>query len=65
MSYTIVLRFEVVEATSPLDATKQVHEWIKDGADKMIYEVENEETHEKWTVDLSEEDENAVLPNNE
>ena len=65
MSYTIVLRFEVVEAENPLDATKQVHEWIKDGADRMIYEVEDEQTQEKFSVDLAEEDEDAVLPNNE
>jgi len=65
MSYTIVLRFEVVEATNPLDATKQVREWIKDGADIMIYEVEDEQTQEKFTVDLAEDDEDAVLPNNE
>ena len=67
MSYTVVLKFEVVEAEDFLEATKQVYEWIKDGADRMIYEVEDEQTQEKFTVDLAEEeeDEDAVLPNNE
>lgn len=65
MSYTVVLKFEIVEAENFLEATKQVYEWIKDGADRMIYEVEDEQTQEKFTVDLAEEDEDAVLPNNE
>jgi hypothetical protein len=30
----------------------------------MIYDVEDETTGEKFSVDLSEDDEDAVLPNN-
>jgi hypothetical protein len=31
----------------------------------MVYDVMDEETGEKFTVDLSEDDEDAVLPNND
>ena len=44
---------------------KKILDWIKDDASSMIYEVNNEITNEKWTVDLSEDDDDAVLPNNE
>ena len=63
-TFEVVLRFTDIDAKNPLEATKKILKWLSE-ADAMIYEVENEETHEKWTVDLSEEDENAVLPNNE
>ncbi len=64
-TYTVTLTFEGIDAKDPLSATKQVLKWIQDGADKMIYDVENELTGDKFTVDLSEEDEDAVVPNNE
>jgi hypothetical protein len=64
-TFEIVLRFTDIDADNPLDATKKILEWIKDDASSMIYEVNNEITNEKWTVDLSEDDDDAVLPNNE
>jgi hypothetical protein len=64
MSFEIVLRFTDIEEENPLKAVKKVLEWIKEDANKMIYEVNDEESNEKWTVDLSEDDEDAVLPNN-
>ena len=63
-TFEVVLRFTDIDAKNPLEATKKILKWLSE-ADAMIYEVENEETHEKWTVDLSENDEDAVLPNNE
>jgi hypothetical protein len=65
MSYQIVLRFTDIEEANPLDAVKKILQWIDEGADTMIYEVKDENSDEKWTVDLSEDDEYAVLPNNE
>jgi hypothetical protein len=64
-TFEIVLRFTDIDADNPLDAAKKILEWIKDDASSMIYEVNNEITNEKWTVDLSEDDDDAVLPNNE
>jgi len=63
-TFEVVLRFTDIDAKNPLEATKKILKWLSE-ADAMIYEVENEETHKKWTVDLSEEDEDSVLPNNE
>lgn len=64
-TFEVVLRFTDIDAKNPLEATKKILKWIQEGADAMIYEVTNEETDQVFTVDLSEEDEDAVLPNNE
>lgn len=63
-TFEVVLRFTDILASNPLEAAKTALKWIEDGASDMIYEV-NEETglKRKYTVDLSEDDENAVLPN--
>ena len=63
-TFTVTLTFECVDAKNPLDATKKVVEWVKDGIDEMTFDVINEETKENFTVDLSENDDDAVLPNN-
>lgn len=63
-SYEVILRFNDVVANNPLEATKKILKWIQEDADNMIYEVNNEEfPDESFTVDLSESDEDAVLPN--
>jgi hypothetical protein len=64
-TFEVVLRFTDIDAKNPLEATKKILKWIQEGADAMIYEVTNEETDQVFTVDLSEKDEDAVLPNNE
>ena len=64
-TFEVVLRFTDIDAKNPLEATKKILNWIEEGADAMIYEVTNEVTDQVFTVDLSEEDEDAVLPNNE
>jgi len=64
-SYTVVLAgFNCIQCDSPLEAAKKIAEWLleDDGANRMVYDVEDEETGEKFTVDLAEEDEDAVLP---
>lgn len=63
-TYTVTLTFECVDAKDPLAATKKIVEWLKN-ANRMIYDVEDELTGNKFTVDLSEDDEDAVLPNDE
>jgi len=63
-TYEVILRFNDIVAKNPLEATKKILKWIQEDADNMIYEVNNEDNaNESFTVDLSESDENAVLPN--
>lgn len=64
-TFTVSLTFTDIDAKNPLDATKKILKWIEDGGDKMIFDVEDEISKEKFTVDLSEDDEDAVLPNND
>lgn len=64
-TYSVSLTFTDIQAKNPLEATKKILEWIYDDANTMIYDVEDELTGDKFTVDLSEDDDNAVLPNNE
>lgn len=68
-SFTVSVTFECVDAKNPLEAAKIVAKWLveDDGegnAYYMTYDVNDEETRRAYTVDLSEEDEDAVLPNN-
>ena len=62
-TYSISLTFTDISAKNPLKAVKKILEWLED-ANTMIYDVEDELTGNKFTVDLSEDDDNAVLPNN-
>jgi hypothetical protein len=64
-TYTVILRFDGIIADDPLSAAKQVAGDIKeDGADSWTYDVIEEYGNKEFTVDLTEEDEDAVLPNN-
>jgi hypothetical protein len=63
-SYTVSLVLTDQQHENPLEAVKEFVKVIKDDAYSLIYDVEDEDTGEKFTVDLSEEDEDAVLPNN-
>lgn len=62
-TYSVSVTFNVVDAKDPLEATKMIAKWLKDDADSMVFDIENELTKDKFTVDLSENDEDAVLPN--
>lgn len=64
-SYSVSLTFTDILAENPLEATKKILKWIEGDANTMIYDVIDEETNDKFTVDLSEDDEYAVLPNND
>jgi hypothetical protein len=65
--YTISLGgFSSQEGETPLEATKRFVKFLKKcNLDELIYDVVDEETDEAFTVDLSEEDENAVLSKND
>lgn len=62
--YTISLVLTDQQYHNPLDAVKDFFNTIKEHGHTLIYDVEDEETGEKFTVDLSEKDEFAVIPNN-
>ena len=65
-TFTVKLEFTDIEAKNPLEAVKEILRWIEnEGADNLIYDVLNESTLEAFTVDMSEDEDNAVLPNNE
>jgi len=56
------LSFEInEEGNSPLEVAKQVQKMIQEGGDYQWY-VQDEDTLEVFSVDLAEEDEDAVLP---
>lgn len=63
-TFKVSLTFEDIIADSPKEAVDKIVNWINDGVYEMIFDAENEINGEKWTVDLSEDDEDQVLPNN-
>ncbi len=63
-TFTISLTFTDINAKNPLEAVNTIIEWLED-ARTMCYDVTNELTGEKFTVDMAEDEENAVLPNKE
>ena len=64
-SYTISVTFTDQQANNPIEAVENFIKYLKEDADSYIYDVEDEETGEKFTVDMSEEDDYKVLPNND
>ena len=67
-SFTVTLTFDCVHAKTPLQAAKIVAKWLVEdngegNAYNMIYDVEDEDTNKKFTVDLDADDEDAVQPN--
>jgi phage tail sheath protein FI len=65
MEYSIVLEFNSIIANSPLDAAQIISKMILEDANQMIYIVQNEESKEITSVDLSEDDADAVSPYND
>jgi hypothetical protein len=63
-TFTVKLEFTDIDAKDPLSAVKKIVEWINEGVEEMSFDVINEVTQEKFTVDLSEDEESMVLPNN-
>ena len=58
MCYKITLEIEL-ESTSPLEAVKKFQGWVKDDSDLQYYVRDSNGTI--YSVDLSEEDEDAVI----
>jgi hypothetical protein len=64
--YTVSLcGFSAIYADSPLEAAKQLKNFLKEtDLNSLMYDVVDDESKQAYTVDLSEEDEDAVLLNN-
>jgi hypothetical protein len=63
VTYTVSLTFTNISGKNALQAVKTITKWIEEGVNDMVFDVTNELTDEKFTVDLSEK-EFPVLPNN-
>lgn len=64
-TYTVSVTFNCMDANNPLDAAKKACQWLIENEDakRMIYDVVDEKTRFNYTVDLSDFEEDAVLPN--
>ena len=63
-TYTISLGFQL-QGKNPLDVVEKAIRILEENLSEFIYDVKDEETGEKFTVDMAElEDKNKVLPNN-
>lgn len=60
-TFKVIYENELYSAENPLDAAKSVRKDIIDG-EALMFTVINEQTGEKFSVDLFEDDEDAVLP---
>jgi hypothetical protein len=60
MNYKVVFEIEV-EAESPLDAAKEVQEMLNEHNNWQYYIQSSEGSEDVFSVDLQEEDEDAVL----
>jgi len=65
-TFTVSITFTDMTAFNPLDAAKKACKWLLEDEDarSMIYDVTDEVTKQKFTVDLGEDDEDAVLETN-
>jgi len=64
-TFTVSLTFTDIDSINPLEAVKKIIEWLYVDANSMIYDVTNELTGEKFTVDMGEDEADAVLSNND
>jgi uncharacterized phage-like protein YoqJ len=67
MPYTVSVTFEDMSAKSPKDAALKAAQWLVENEDAymMIYDVIDEQTNEKYLVDLSDmDDSTSTIPNN-
>lgn len=60
-TFTISLIFNQIQAETPLEAAKEIKQWLRDPLSEYVYDVIDEETMEHYSVDLDEFDEDAVI----
>ena len=59
MNYRVILEMEV-DSDDPLSAANQVAEWCREFDTNLQYYVQQSKSGDVFSVDLSEEDEDAV-----
>lgn len=60
-NFKIVWEMEL-EASTPLEAAKEAQKWMQDPTANWQFYVQKDHSKEVFSVDLDEEDEDAVLP---
>lgn len=60
-TFTVSLEFNQIQAESPLEAAKEIKHWLRDPFSDYVYDVIDEDTNEKYSVDLDESDEDIVI----
>jgi len=62
-TFNVVFEIEI-EANTPLEAAKKVQDWLQNKKDNWQYYVQESDRKnaEILSIDLSEDDEDAVLP---
>ena len=63
-TFDVSVRFTDIQAKNPLEAAKKIAQWLIEDSNEVVYDVIDEQTKKAFTVDLSCDDEDAVLPNN-
>jgi hypothetical protein len=63
-SYTVSITIIGRKCETPLEAVNEMVMILNDEARYLTYDVVDEDTHEKFTVDLNEEEGDETLPNN-
>jgi len=58
-NYKVVLEIEI-DANSPLEAAQKTQDWIREPDTDWQYYVQHTASEDTFSVDLSEEDEDAV-----
>ena len=65
MSYTIKLNVSTVDTDDSMyNAVQDFADFVQEEANNLTYDVTNNETGERFTVDLEVDKEDAILPNN-
>lgn len=63
-TFDVSVRFTDIQAKNPLEAAKKIAQWLAEDSNEIVYDIVDEQTKKAYTVDLSCDDEDAVLPNN-
>lgn len=53
-NYTVKLEFNVITADSPEEAAKKIALWCVEDSYTFIYDIEDEETGEQYSIDLDD-----------
>jgi hypothetical protein len=60
-TFKIIWNIESIDSENPLEAAKEMQNWLQDKTTNWQFYVQNEETGEIFSVDLEEENNDAVI----